>query len=340
MRAAVLYGPEDLRIEDVPIPSIADDEVLVRVNVIGICPSDVRIYKGIYAKKYFPYGKESYGLSGHEWSGEVVRVGKNVRDFSPGDRVIAEILVPCGVCRLCKKGMPNLCLKKKELLRGYAEYVAIPHRNLLKIPDNVEFEEAALSEPISVCLHANDLASPKPGDVVLIIGAGPMGLLNLQIFKSSGAMAIISDFLESRLEVARDLGADEVINPAKESVEERLRELTNGYGADIVIVSVGNKAAIEEAFKVVGPGGKVILFGASYPPTTIEIDPNVIHYKEVTVMGCTDHLPIHTENALKLLSRKMINVKKLITHVLPLEKLEEGFKLVENLIGLKKLIKP
>jgi len=340
MRAALLYGPGDLRIEEVETPTPGEHEVLVRVRCVGICPSDVRVYEGIYKRRVASYGRESFGLFGHEWSGEVVDVGGSVVGFSVGDRVVPEIIIPCGTCRPCRRGFTNLCVNKRNVIRGYAEYAKAPFENLLKIPDNVSYEEAAFSEPIAVCLHANEMASIRPGDVVLVIGSGPMGLINLQISKLSGASVIVSEVVEGRLEMARRMGADVVVNPAREDLAERVREAAGGYGADAVIVATGNKAAIEAAFESIGPAGTVVLFGGTYPPIKVEVDPNLIHYGEVRVVGSYDHLPVHMERALMLLSRRSIDVRSLISHTFGLEQLKEGFELVKTGRALKVVVKP
>lgn len=339
MKAALLYGPRDLRIEEVEIPKIKDDEVLIKVKNIGICPSDVRSYLGIYKRQIIPYGKESYGLTGHEWAGEIVEVGSAVKEFSVGDRVVPEIIVPCGVCKLCRKGMSNLCQNKQNIVRGYAEYAKAPAKALFKVPENVSLKEAAFSEPIAVCLHANEIISPKPGDTILVVGAGPMGLLHLQISKLSGAKVIVSEVVESRLEMAKEYGADEVVNPIQDDMPKRVKELTDGYGADAVIVATGSKSAIESAFKAVSVAGTIVLFGGTYPPVNIEVDPNLIHYGELKVTGSYDHLPTHVERGLKLLHEKKIEVEKLVSHTLPLEQLKEGFELVKSGTALKVQIK-
>jgi len=340
MKAALVYGPKDLRIEEVDIPAINDDEALIRVKTIGICPSDVRSYEGIYKRQLFQYGKDSYGLSGHEWSGEVVKVGNSVKNFSPGDRVVPEIILPCEICKFCRKGMTNLCANKKNIIRGYAEYTKAPSKLLFKIPSNVSFEAAAFAEPIAVCLHTNEIISPMPGDTILIIGGGPMGLIHLQISKISGASVILSEMVERRLKMAEEIGADAVINPAREDLSKKVKELTGGYGADAVIIATGNKIAIESAFKAVSGAGTIVFFGGTYPPVNVEIDPNIIHYGEIRVTGSYDHTPTHIERALKLLSEGLIKVEKLISNTFSLSQLKEAFELVKSADALKVNIKP
>ena len=340
MKAAVAYGPRNIRIERVDIPAISDDEVLIRVKVIGICPSDVRSYEGIYKREMYPYGLESYGLSGHEWCGEVAEVGEAVEEFSIGDRVVPEIIIPCGRCKFCRRGMSNICANKRNITRGYAEYAKAPADFLFKIPPNVSFEAAAFTEPIAVCLHTNELISPKPGDTILIIGGGPMGLIHAQISKISGASVVVSEVVEERLRAAEKFGADFVVNPMEEDLNSRVRELTDGYGADAVIVATGNKNAIESGVKTVSNAGTVVLFGGSYPPVNIELDPNIIHYGEIRIIGSYDHTPTHTERALRILCRKLINVEDLVSRTFSLDELERGFETVKRGEALKVNIRP
>jgi len=340
MKAAVLYGPADLHIEEVDVPEIKPDEVLIKVRAIGICPSDVRSYLGIYKRQMYPWGKESYGLSGHEWCGDIVKVGEAVKDFSVGDRVVPEIIVPCGSCKYCGMGLTHLCKNKGNITRGYAEYAKSPAKALFRLPDDVSFVEAAFAEPIAVCLHANDIISAKPGQTVLIIGGGPMGLIHVQVTKLSGAQVIVSEVVENRLKMAKDFGADITVNPAKEDMPKIVKDQTGGYGVDAVIVATGSKAAIESAFKAVRSAGTIVLFGGTYPPANIEVDPNIIHYGEINVTGSYDHVPHHIERGLKLLEMRKLNVEKLVSNTFPLEQLKEGFELVKSGYALKVQVKP
>ncbi|MEM2864764.1 MAG: alcohol dehydrogenase catalytic domain-containing protein [Candidatus Bathyarchaeia archaeon] len=339
MKAAVAYGPRDVRIEEVDIPQISDSEVLIRVKAIGVCPSDVRSYEGVYFRKLYDWGKDSFGLSGHEWSGEIVSVGDEVKGFQVGDRVVGEPIIPCGICKFCRKGATNLCIDKKLVIRGFAEYLKSPSKSLFKIPEGVSYEAAAFSEPVAACLHANEALSPRPGETVLIIGGGPMGLIHLQLSKLSGATVVLSEVIEDRLMMARELGADVAVNPTRSDMVKEVKELTDGYGADGVIVATGARKAIEDAFNAVSGGGKVVLFGGSYPPVMVEIDPNLIHYKEIKIMGSYDQTPIHIERALNLIAKGRIDVERLIAQRLPLSRLKEAFELVKGMKTLKIFIK-
>ncbi|MEM2921453.1 MAG: zinc-binding dehydrogenase, partial [Candidatus Bathyarchaeia archaeon] len=191
----------------------------------------------------------------------------------------------------------------------------------------------------AVCLHANEIISPRPGDTVLIIGGGPMGLIHLQLSKLSGATVILSEMTENRLRMAEELGADVVVNPAKSDLSKTVRELTDGYGADGVIVAAGSKKAVESALTAVSGAGTVVLFGGSYPPTKVEIDPNLIHYQEIRITGSYDQIPIHIKRALNLMKEGKIDVERLIAHRLPLTKLKEAFEIVKSMETLKVFIK-
>ncbi len=340
MKAALLYGPQNLRVDEVDIPPLSDSEALVRVRSIGVCQSDIRSYLGIYRRQLFPWGEESYGLSGHEWSGEVAEVGESARGISPGDRVVPEIILSCGVCRPCARGMTNLCRNKKFINRGYAQYAKAPTQQLIKIPPSVSYEQAAFAEPIAVCLHTNDLVTPKPGEIVLIVGAGPMGLIHAQVTKLSGATVVVSEILEERLNMAKKLGADYTFNPSSENLRLRLNELTENNGADAVICATGAPGAIEDGVTAVGSGGKLVLFGGTYPPEKVLIDPNTIHYGEICIIGSYDHLPIHMHRAINLLNSRKIDVDSLISHMLDLDRIEEAFQLAMNSASLKVLVRP
>lgn len=340
MKTAFLYAPRKLVIKDAPKPEIGPNEILVRVRAIGICPSDLRYFTGSRPADLIPLGEQSYGLTGHEWVGEVVEVGPGVKDIEVGDHVAPDFLIPCGRCKYCAKGMTNICINKRYYIRGYAEYAKAYAPLTYKLRKDVPFEEACFTEPLSCVINANYLSGVQAGDDVAIIGAGPMGLLHLQVFKLSGARVFSIDLLDQRLELAKSLGADVTINPTKEDPVKVVKDLTDGMGADIVVVSVGNKKAIEQGLKLACKAGKVIIFGGTYPPTEISVDPNYIHYNQIWVTGSFDHTAHTFKRAIKLISEKMIKLRPLISHILPLDELEKGFNIVENKQGLKVVITP
>lgn len=338
MKAAFIYGARDMQIKETAIPSFEEDEVLVRVRACGICPSDLRLYLG--HKKYIPYGETSQGLTGHEWAGEVAKVGSKVQGISEGESVVPNHLLPCGYCELCIRGKTNLCVNKANILGGFAEYAKALAKNILKMPENLSYEEACMTEPVACSLNGNIRSRIQKGDDVVIIGDGPMGLIHLQLAKASGGRVIVSGHHNERLEVAEKLGAKEIVNSSEEDVIQIVKDLTDGYGADVVIVTVGNKNAIEEALQMVGSDGVVNLFAGTYPPTKIEIDPNLIHYGQILLTGSYDYTPYMYETALKLISLGVVKTKPLISHTFPLAQLKEGFEAVQKRKGLKVIINP
>jgi len=340
MKAAILHEPLKLEIAEVETPRPRENEILVRVRAIGICPSDVRYYLGIGIHRLVEYGKDSYGLIGHEWSGEVCEIGPNVKGIDVGERIAQDHLVPCGMCRYCGMGLTNLCLNKVQYLRGFAEYALAYAPNAYKLSESVSFEEAAFAEPLSCVVHAQRIANIKPGDIVVIIGAGPMGLLHMQLAKLAGALVIITDMIKERVKKAKNLGADYAVDVTEEDPVSLVKYVTNGIGADKVIVSIGGKRPIEQSFQIARKNGTIILFGGTVPPESVEINPNIIHYGEIIITGSTDYTRDDFRVAIGLINNHRLRLKELITHVFPLEKLKEAFETVVAKKGLKVMVHP
>ncbi|MBM3211975.1 zinc-binding dehydrogenase, partial [Candidatus Poribacteria bacterium] len=207
------------------------------------------------------------------------------------------------------------------------------------IPDNISYEEAAFAEPLACCLNGNQESNIVTGDDVVIIGAGPIGLLHLQLAKNKGARVIVSEPVEKRLEKAKELGADDTICPVKENAVEKVKELTQGRGANTVIVAVGNIKAAQTAIEMAGICGTVNFFAGTYPSGDFPLDPNVIHYKQLVLTGSHDFTPHHFTTALKLIEHGIVKVKPIISHILPLENITQAFDIVSGLGGLKVVIK-
>ena len=339
MKAAFVYGPRDLRVEEADIPRIGDDEVLVRVRACGVCFSDVRFYLGLRKYAQTAFGKGSPGFTGHEWAGEVVEVGRNVENISVGDRVVSSVIIPCGRCKYCKRGRINLCRDKRFTHGGFAEYVKAPARSLMKIPDGLSFEEAALTEPIACCLNARNRSGVEEGSDVVIIGDGFMGILNMILSKLSGAKVAIIGHHDYRLELARRLGADKTINSRKISSISEIEEELGGK-ADAIIVSVGNRNAIEMGLKLIDHGGTINLFAGTYPPEKIELDPNMIHYGEIILTGSNTATPELFQEALNILASRRINLNPLLKHRFRLEEIRQAFEAVEKRKVIKAIITP
>lgn len=326
MRAAMLYGVKDLRVEDVEKPKIGAGEVLVKVKAATTCGTDLKIFQRGYVERIIKLPT----VFGHEWAGDVLEVGEGLTWPKRGMRIRAGNSAPCLRCKMCQKGKYNLCEDMLWLWGAYAEYIRVPARtvtvNAQEVPSHVSYEEAAVAEPLACVIHGAEEASIKLGDTVAVIGAGPIGLLHLLVAKKLGAeKVIISDLVEERLEFARKLGADGTINSKTENAVEKVKQLTGGYGADVVVEAIGLPATWEQALKLVRKGGTVLEFGGCPPGTEIKVDTELLHYGEVTIMGAFHATPAHFKKALNLIASATINVKPLVTRRMPLEKTREAF---------------
>jgi L-iditol 2-dehydrogenase len=265
MNALTLTAYNEFEFSDVPRPELEPDEVLVRVKACGICGSDVHGYDGTSGRRIPPI------IMGHEASGEIAEVGAAVTQWRPGERVTFDSTVYCGNCDYCREGQVNLCTNRRVLgvscgdyrqHGAFAEYVKVPARILFALPDHLSFEEAAFAEPLSIALHAVERVHPRPGDTALVIGAGVIGLLVLQVLKMKGCGRVfVSDLNEARLAIARQTGADEVFVPTSCDVVGEVGRLTGGEGCDVVMECVGFGPAVQTAIDAVRKGGKVGLVG-------------------------------------------------------------------------------
>ncbi len=341
LKAAVYHGPLNIKIEDIPEPSCGVNDVIVKVKACAICATDVKtILKGHKLIK-------PPTVLGHEISGIVYKVGENVDYIEEGSRVVVGPYAPCGYCYYCLKGKETLCenLFKQGLEPGgFAEYVKVPEaiakKCLIKISNNVSFEEASLTEPLACCIKGLREAEFKPGDNILVIGCGPIGLMHTLLSKCFGARQIIAaDIDEKRLEYASNFGADITVNPIKQSLEDEVKKYTRGIGVDIVMVDVPKFDAVKEAFKCVRKGGVICLF-AGLPPmeSQMPIDLNQIHYFEVKLVGSFGFTPRDFHLAYRLIESRRIDVSKLITHRIKLEQLLQGIELVKSHRALKVVV--
>ncbi|MCW4021322.1 MAG: alcohol dehydrogenase catalytic domain-containing protein [Candidatus Bathyarchaeota archaeon] len=328
MRAVRFYAPGKIRLEEVGIPEIGPEEMLVEVKVALTCGTDVKMYKRGHPKVKPPM------TLGHEFAGTVAEVGEKVaRRFEVGDKVAAANSAPCNSCFFCKTGKPNLCERLLETLIGfsvdgaYAEYIRVPapivRQNMYKMPESVLFEEAALLEPLACAINGNDAAGITLGDSVVIIGSGPIGLAHLQLARLKGASrVIVTDLREERLKVASGLGADVVIDGSKEDQLSRVKELTGGLGADIVVEAVGLPQTWELAVKMTRKAGTTLFFGGCPSGTEITLGTERIHYENLTLKGIFHHTPFSVLRAYRLISSGRFDGKPLITDRMPLSELE------------------
>jgi len=326
MKAAVYYSLDDIRVEEMPKPKIGPDEILVEMKACGICGSDLMEW---YLKNRAPL------VLGHEPSGVIVEVGDKVENFKVGERVFAHHHVACLTCHYCLRGDYTMCENFRQTRihpGGFAEYFRVPAPNLqvdtLKIPDNVSFEEATLIEPVACCVRALTKCKVQPGNTGVIIGAGPSGIIHAMLSRSLGASQIIvSDLVKYRLEAARRFGADLAVNPLSESLVEKVREVTDGMGADMVIVTVPNVKALLEGMDVCRKGGTLCIFAPTPPSEYMRISPHRLFFSEIKVIPSYSTSHTETRTALKLISSGRIKAKELITHRFPLSRIGDAFKM-------------
>lgn len=314
MTAAVLYGKRDVRIEQIPIPRIEAGEVLVRIKAALTCGTDLKVYRqGFHARMIVPPS-----VFGHELAGVVEEVGEGVESFSPGMRVVSANSGPCNECFYCERHLANLCENLQFINGAYAEFIKIPEsivrQNLLILPDNVSYREAALVEPLACVLRAVEKTGVEEGDTVVVIGVGPIGLMFVQALKSVGARVVALGNRPTQLAMAENMGADFVIDSTKANVVEQVRKITSGRrGADVVIEAVGLKETWQQAMGMVRRGGTINLFGGCPSGTHIPLDSTLIHYSEITIKANFHHTPRHIREALDAIHRGRIQAQKLIT---------------------------
>ncbi len=342
MKGAFLYGPGDVRLKEVEIPSINREEVLIKIEVALTCGTDAKVYqRGGHLKMI-----KVPSLFGHEFAGVIKEVGDRVRYFKEGMRVVAANSAPCNQCFYCKTGQQNLCKNLLFINGAYAEYIKIPEpivkQNLLEIPQDVSFKEAALVEPVACALQGINKCNIKLGDTIAINGAGPLGLIFIQLAKLKGAKVIALDKQKERLSIAKKCGADEGIDvSAVEDEIDRVRELTEETrGVDVAIEAVGNSAVWEKAIAMVRKGGEVLLFGGCPPGESVKFDTELIHYAELTLKGSFHHTPYYIKKALDLIVQRKIKADFLITQELPLNKISEALEMMVNHQGIKTAVIP
>ncbi len=339
LRVGVYYRNDDVRIEERPVPEIGPGELLVKVWASGICGSDVMEWYRIHRAPC---------VLGHEIGGEVVKVGAGVQEFNEGDRVFVSHHVPCNMCHYCLKDHHSVC----ELLKttnfdpgGFAEYIRVPAVNVTtgtyRLPDAVGYEESVFIEPLACVYRGQRRAGLRPGNTVAVLGSGLTGLLHIRLAKALGAgMVLASDVLESRLQAASDCGADECCL-AEDDLVTRLRSCNDGRLADIVVVATGARPALRQAFDLVDRAGTILFFAPTDPEFELPMPFNRVWADEVSIVTTYAAAPKDIKVAIELVRTGRVVVKDLITHRLPLEQIQEGFRLVADPVdSLKVIIEP
>lgn len=332
MRAGVYRGQGRVVVESVPVPEIGQGEVLFRVAACGICGTDIKkIHHGFVTPPQ---------ILGHELAGTVVKVGPGVEKFKPGDRVVSFHHIPCGNCFYCERKLFSQCpgYKKTGLTAGFdpngggfAEYVrAMPwivERGMIPLPEDISFEEATFVEPVNTCLKAVRKARVAPGETVLVIGQGPIGLLLMLLAKHEGGEVFTSDPMAGRRAASLRFGAKESFDPAAVNLLDEMRRRTSGRGADAVLAAVPNPSLVSEALALARPGGRVLLFAHNDPVLRLEFPAAAVGVEEKEILGSYSASVDEQEEAAGLVFRRRLPVREMVSHRFPLERIADALEL-------------
>lgn len=327
MQAALWYGPEEIRIEEVEVPQVGPREVLIKIGTALTCGTDFKLFRHGHPVLV----KSCPAPFGHELAGTIVEIGESVtKDISVGDRVVVANSAPCDACFFCDKGQPNLCENLEFLNGAYAEYIRVPaqivQKNIYRIPDQLSFQNAALSEPLACVVHCVDRMQLQPGERICIIGAGTCGLFFTQLGKLSGAEIFVLGRGPQRLGLAERFGADHILSIQQEGYADELKNLCDGYGPDTVIDAVGTPETWVLATELVRKGGRVWFYGGCSKGSQVTFDTQRLHYDEIACHGIFHHTPRHFEKALSLIADRKIESSQLIGGEKRLSQLHEVFQ--------------
>ena len=333
MKAARLHKiNEPLIIEDISIPEIGMEDVLVKVRACGICGSDLHLLDGTTVLPRYPT------TLGHEFSGVISKLGEAVQGWQEGDRVCVDFLVTCGKCSFCLAGRESICINRKGLGAyfdgGFAEYVKVPARNLIALPEEISFEEGAIiTDAVATPFHAiSKRANLKPGDTVAIFGAGGIAAHAIQLTKLSGAgLIIVVDIINEVLERAKRLGADMVINSTKENPVQKIKEITNG-GVDLSLEAVGLQKTISQAVESLRPGGRALLIGLSTEDIVLP-NPGIFVRSEFEVIGCYAFERAEIQTIIGMVSKGQLNLKESISRRISLDEINDGLEQLKTKEG-------
>ncbi len=345
MKAAVLEALNQITVKEVPTPKVGKGEILLRVRSCAVCGSDVRIFHHGNPRVTPP------AIIGHEASGDVVEAGPRVEGFRAGDRVAIGADVPCGKCAICQEGLGNNCSVNYaigyQFPGGFAEYILLNETTVSfgpvhKIPDGVSYDAAALAEPLACAINGFEVGRVLPGCSMLIIGAGPIGCMMIELARHWGVTNVImAQRGKTRLEIAKTFGADAYICTEDEDLVQRARALTQGKGPDCAITTCGSVEAHEQAIEAVAQRGCVNLFGGlAKGSRNLSIPSNTIHYKECIVTGSHGSTPRHHKMALDFIAKGYVNAEEYISHRFGLERIVEAISSNENRAGLKVVVNP
>lgn len=323
MKAAVLHGKEDVRLEEVPVPSPGPGEVLLKIQAALTCGTDLKVFRaGSHARMLQPPCR-----FGHEFAGIIESVGPEATGWRPGMRVVAANSAPCRICFYCRKAQENLCQDLLFVNGAYAEYLRLPARlvqeNLLEIPPNLPFEAAALTEPLACVIRGVQAARPMKGETVAVLGSGPVALMFVQLLLRAGCRVILLGKGRHRLRIAQACGAETLfdLTTLQDPVGVIQKATPGGRGADLVVEAVGQPVAWSQALGIARPGGRVLLFGGCPSGTEISVDTKRFHYGELTMLSVFHHTPAAIRQAVQCLAERAIRPELLIDAQAPLQEL-------------------
>ena len=345
MKAVVLNGPNDFKPMMVEKPQINEDEILLKMHKAAICGTDIRILEGKKTKDVrYP------STIGHEMCGTIESVGANVKEYAIGDKVSIANVIPCGHCSSCLNGRENACMNRMAIGYqydgGFAEYIKIPKicieaGNVVKLPESVSFTAGALIEPLACCIRGLKNAGTGFNDTVLVVGAGPIGLMHIQLSKIAGASKVfVSEPNEFRRQKATLLGADIVVDPTNQDLKQIIMDETNGLGVDVIIVAIGVPAIVNSTLKLCKKGGTVCLFAGFAGTGECTIEVNTIHYSEINVCGSTAYKRSDYLAAAEMVKTGKINLDEIATHTYKLDDFVEAYEMNKSGKGLKIMIEP
>lgn len=341
MLSSQLLAPGQLEMREVEIPSARPGEVIVKIEVALTCGTDLKTYRRGHPKFPFPFAL------GHEYSGVIHEVGTGVTGFEMGQPIMGVHSAPCLECRLCRRGFPNLCtsLVHRMALGAFSEYYRVPReivqQNLFPRPAQVSAERAAFLEPLACVVQGQAQVPLHPEDTVVVMGCGTIGLLHVMLARQRGAgQILVSGRHSGRLQLALELGADKVIDVDRDDTRQRVFELTDGRGADLVIECVGRPQAWEEAHWLAGQGGFVLLFGGCPADTQVQFDTTHLHYDQITLKGVFHFTPADVRKAYHYLVETPLPVEKILTGRAPLKQLPRILEQLDRGQGIKYVLQP
>ncbi|MFC2144799.1 alcohol dehydrogenase catalytic domain-containing protein [Actinomycetota bacterium] len=344
MKALIYHGKNEIHLEEIETPRPEDGQALLKVKAAAICGTDLRVNKS--GHRDIPFGTKR--ILGHELAGEIAKVGDKVKDLKPGMRVAIAPVIGCGKCKVCLSGDANMCEKCRILGLGidgaFAEYMIIPSEhidngNVMVIPTSISFETAALLEPLATVFTGAEACNIKPSNIVMVVGAGPIGTMHVMMANIFGASkVIVSEIAKERAKQALHNGADIVLNPAESDFKEKLLEITGGRGPDNIIIAAPSPQAQIDSLELISVNGHINFFGTiPSDKQPVSLNTNLIHYKRINLVGNTGTSVKNYFSTAELLKSGKLDISGLISKTFPLEKAEEAFDLAESKEVLKVL---